>query len=93
MDSLCIKLNQLVTYGTFYFDSHLKEHLMEEMGLGEKAADRILNVSVAFTNWSVFDFSLSRDGLLNMCQAMASLSLISRACDIILDYCFIKISP
>lgn len=94
MDSLCIKLNQLVSYGTFYFDSHLKEHLMEEMGLGEEAADRILNVSVAFSsNWSVFDFSLSGDGLLNMCQAMASLSLISRACDTILDYCFIKISP
>ena len=50
LHSLCIKLNQLVTYGTFYFDSHLKEHLMEEMELGEEAADRILNVSVAFTN-------------------------------------------
>lgn len=70
MDSLCTKLNQLVSYGTFYFDSHLKEHLMEEMGLDEEAADRILNVSVAFSsNWSVFDFSLSGDGLLNMCQA------------------------
>ena len=56
---------------------------MEEVGLGEEAADRILNVSVAFTNWSVFDFSLSRDGHLKMCQAMASLSLISRACDTI----------
>lgn len=50
MDSLCTKLNQLVSYGTFYFDSHLKEHLMEEMGLGEEAADRILNVSVAFSS-------------------------------------------